>query len=277
MENSVIVEPGKIQSGFGRKVKNHASFAQTTRDSLTMAYRGLLKLKRKPDQFIDVLIFPIISTLMFTYMFGGAIAGNVASYLPYIIPAIILQTVLQASVTTGVQLRDDMDKGVFDRFKSLPIARIAPLAGALIADIVRYVVALVIIIATSLIMGFRPEGGPLMVIFAMLFVMFCAWGLSWIFAFFGVIAKSSTAVQGISMMVMMPLTFLSNAFVPTKTLPDWLRWFADVNPMSHMISAVRDLINESMVSADFWWSLLGIAVIIAIFAPLALRAYMRKA
>lgn len=260
-----------------RKLKNHAGFKQTIRDSLIMAYRGLIKLRRNPGQFADVLLVPIIFTLMFTYLFGGAISGSVSSYLPIIIPAILVQVVLQASVVTGVQMREDMDKGVFDRFKSLPIARIAPLAGALIADLVRYLIATTITIIMGTIIGLRPEHGYLPVAASMLLVIVCAWAISWIFAFFGVMAKSATTVNAISAMILMPLTFLSNAFVPVNTLPSVLKWFANVNPVSHLISAVRQLINQGTIGADFWWSLMGAAIIVIIFAPLAVRAYMRKA
>lgn len=119
-----------ITPGRSRELHNHVSLEQTVRHSFTMAYRGLLKIKRTPEQLIDVTLQPIIFTLMFTYIFGGAIAGSVADYLPLIIPGILVQSVITTSVVTGVQLREDMDKGVFDCFKSLPIARIAPLAGA---------------------------------------------------------------------------------------------------------------------------------------------------
>jgi ABC-2 type transport system permease protein len=127
-----------ITPGAERQLKNHTSLSQTLRNTFTMAHRNLLKMRRTPEQFFDVTIQPILFTLMFTYLFGGAIAGNVKSYLPLIIPGILIQTVITTSVVTGVQLREDMEKGVFDRFKSLPIARIAPLAGALLADTIRY-------------------------------------------------------------------------------------------------------------------------------------------
>ncbi|MDZ4938604.1 ABC transporter permease, partial [Clostridium perfringens] len=125
---------------------------------------------------------------------------------------------------TGVQLREDMDKGVFDRFKSLPIARIAPLAGALLADTIRYTIATVLTFTMGYIMGYRPEGGVGDVALAGLGVILCAWAISWIFAFCGVIARSASGVQGISMIVLFPLTFLSNAFVPVDTMPGWLQW-----------------------------------------------------
>ncbi|MDR7237643.1 ABC transporter permease [Neobacillus drentensis] len=259
-----------------RRLKNYTSFGQSVRHSLTMAYRGLLKIRRTPEQLFDVTLQPIIFTLMFTYIFGGAISGNVTNYLPVIIPGILVQTVITTSTVTGVQLREDMDKGVFDRFKSLPIARIAPLAGALLADTIRYTIATVLTFTMGYIMGYRPDGGLGNVIIAGILVIVCSWAISWIFAFFGVIARTASSVQGISMLALFPLTFLSNAFVPVETMPDWLQWFVKINPISHLITAVRDLVNNGNVGWDCAVSLIGSAVIVAIFAPITVRAYMRR-
>ncbi|PYI53946.1 ABC transporter permease [Paenibacillus flagellatus] len=259
-----------------RPLKNTTGFGQTVRHSLTMAYRGLLKIRRTPEQLFDVTIQPIIFTLMFTYIFGGAIAGNVQNYLPIIIPGILVQTVITTSIVTGVQLREDMDKGVFDRFKSLPIARIAPLAGALLADTIRYAIATILTLAMGYVMGYRPDGGLGYVALAGVLVIGCSWAISWIFAFFGVIARTASSVQGISMIVLFPLTFLSNSFVPVDTMPRWLQWFVNANPISHLVTAVRDLANSGTIGADLAISLAGAAVIVAVFAPLTVRAYMRR-
>ncbi|WP_027724037.1 ABC transporter permease [Tuberibacillus calidus] len=265
---------GKISE---RKLRNRTSFLQALRNSLTMAYRGLLKIRRTPEQLFDVTFQPIIFTLMFTYIFGGAISGNVHNYLPVIIPGILVQSVITTSIVTGVQLREDMDKGVFDRFKSLPIARIAPLAGALLADTIRYTIATTLTFLMGYIMGYRPDGGLGCVVIAGLMVIVCSWCISWIFAFFGVMARNATSVQGISMLVLFPLTFLSNAFVPVETMPDWLQWFVKINPISHLVTAVRDLANSGSIGWDFSISLIGAAVIVIIFAPITVKAYMRKA
>ncbi|WP_169082413.1 ABC transporter permease [Paenibacillus sp. PL91] len=265
-----------VKSVAGRELKNYTSFGQTLRNSLTMAYRGLLKIRRTPEQLFDVTLQPIIFTLMFTYIFGGAISGDVVSYLPVIIPGILVQTVITTSIVTGVQLREDMDKGVFDRFKSLPIARIAPLAGALLADTVRYTIATVLTFTMGYIMGYRPDGGLGSVAIAAILVIICSWSISWIFAFFGVIARTASSVQGISMIVLFPLTFLSNAFVPVDTMPGWLQWFVNVNPISHLVTAVRELANTGTIGSDLGISLIGAAVIVAIFAPITVRAYMRR-
>lgn len=251
--------------------------AQTLRDTLTMAWRALLRVRRTPEQWADVVLQPILFTVMFAFLFGGAIAGDVGAYLPALIPGILVQSVITTSVVTGVQLREDMDTGVFDRFRTLPIARIAPLAGALLTDTLRYAIATAMTFAVGAAIGYRPGGGLGGVALAGLLVVVCSWALSWIFAFVGVLARSATTVQAMSFMVLFPLTFLSNAFVPTDTLPDWLRWFADLNPVSHLITGVRELANNGAVGPDVAWALLGAGVVVAVFAPLTVRAYMRKA
>ena len=266
-----------IVPGARRQLKNHTSLALSVSNSVTMAYRGILKIRRTPEQLFDVTIQPILFTLMFTYIFGGAIAGSIAAYLPIIIPGILIQTVITTSVVTGVQLREDMDKGIFNRFKSLPIARIAPLAGALLADTIRYGIATVLTFVMGYLMGYRPGAGLGGVVAGGLLVVLFAWCISWIFAFFGVIARTASSVQGISLIILFPLTFLSNAFVRPETMPGWLRWFVNINPLSHLISAVRQLANHGTIGSDFWLSLLGAAIVVAVFAPLTVRAYMRKA
>lgn len=245
--------------------------------SLTLAHRGLLKVKHNPEQLFDVVIQPIIFTFMFTYIFGGAISGDVESYLPIIIPGILVQTVITASIVTGTQLREDMDKGVFDRFKSLPIARIAPLSGALIADVVRYLIATTITVVVGIAMGYRPGGGFVGVVCAALLVMVCAFAISWIFALMGVLMSKAASVQGTSMMILFPLTFMSNAFVPADTMPGWMQAFVNVNPVSHLVTAVRELANSGHFGIHAVYALLGAAVIVAIMAPLTVRIYMRKA
>jgi len=265
-----------IKPGANARYKKHASFGQSVRNSLTMAYRGVLKIRRTPEQLFDVTLQPILFTVMFTYIFGGAISGNVIDYLPVIIPGILVQTVITTSIVTGVQLREDMDKGVFDRFKSLPIARIAPLAGALLADTIRYTIATLLTFTMGYMMGYRPDGGLANVAIAAVLVIACSWAISWIFAFFGVIARTASSVQGISMLVLFPLTFISNAFVPVQTMPEWLQWFVGINPVSHLVSAVRDIANSGTIGADFAISLIGAAVIVAVFAPLTVSAYMRR-
>lgn len=248
---------------------------ETIAQTLSMAGRALKKMRRNPEQFFDVTFQPLLFTVMFAYIFGGAISGDVKSYLPLMIPGILAQTVLTTCMATGVQLREDMDKGVFDRFKALPIARIAPLAGPMVADLLRYTIAATLTFATGFVIGYRPDGGVLGVIGAIALAIFTGWSLAWVFTFIGTIARSAQSVQGISMMILFPLTFLSNAFVPVDTLPSWLQSFVNVNPVSHLVSAARDLANNGAVTAEVGWTLLASVVVIAVFAPLSVWSYKR--
>jgi ABC-2 type transport system permease protein len=252
------------------------SLSDTLNQTLAMAWRALKKMRRNPEQFFDVTFQPILFTAMFAYVFGGAISGSVKDYLPLMIPGILAQTALTACMATGTQMREDMDKGVFDRFKAMPIARIAPLAGPMLADLLRYGIAATITIVVGMLMGYRPGGGAVGVLAGWLLTIVAGWSLSWIFAFLGTKARSAQAVQGIGMMIMFPLTFLSNAYVDPSTMPGWLRAFVDVNPVSHVVTAVRDLMNDGSVTGEVGWALLGCAVVVAIFAPLAVRTYARK-
>jgi ABC-2 type transport system permease protein len=257
------------------RTRPRTSIAETVGQTLIMAWRALKKMRRNPEQFFDVTIQPLLFTAMFAYIFGGAISGNVQRYLPLLIPGIVAQTVLTTCMSTGVQLREDMEKGVFDRFKSLPMARVAPLAGPMVADLVRYLIAAGLTFVMGLILGYRPGGGVLGVLGAIVLAMFTGWALAWIFTWIGTIARSARAVQGISMMILFPLTFLSNAFVPVTTLPGWLAAFVKVNPVSHLVSATRDLANNGVVSSQAGWTLVAGLVVIAVFAPLSIRSYRR--
>ncbi|ADQ05933.1 ABC-2 type transporter [Caldicellulosiruptor hydrothermalis 108] len=258
------------------QLRRQPGFIQAIQNSLILAFRSLLKVWHTPEQLTDVTLQPVFFILMFAYIFGGAIAGNVHKYLPTIVPAILVQTLFSASIISGTQLREDMDTGVFDRFKSLPIAQIAPLAGPLLADILRYVVAMLSTFITGYIIGYRPAGGVGHLIIAALFVIGFSWSISWVFAFVGVVARTASSVQAISMLVMFPLMFLSNAFVPVETMPHAVQWFAKNNPISHIITAVRELTNVGKIGSDFVISLIGMIIIVGIFAPLTVRIYSRR-
>jgi ABC-2 type transport system permease protein len=258
------------------KVRPHLSVRDTVSQTLTMAWRATKKMRRNPEQFFDVLIQPILFTVMFAYIFGGAISGNVQAYLPLMIPGILAQTVLTACIATGTQLREDMDKGVFDRFKSLPIARVAPLAGPMVADLLRYLIATTLTFAMGIAMGYRPGGGVVGVLAAGVLVVLCGWSMAWIFTFVGTIGRSAQSVQGISMMIMFPLTFISNAYVPVRTMPDWLQTFVNINPVSHVVAATRSLANTGTFTAEVGWALLACAIVVAVFAPLSVKVFKNK-
>ncbi|NYE38176.1 ABC-2 type transport system permease protein [Nocardioides cavernae] len=277
MSSLTVPERGEMSvSDPTADLPSRVGLADTLSQTLTLAWRATMKMRRSMEVMFDVTIQPLVFTGMFAYIFGGAVAGDVDSYLPLIITGLIGQTVLTACVATGVQLRTDMDTGVFDRFKVLPIARIAPLAGPMVADLLRYFIASVLTFAVGIAIGYRPGGGVLGVAGAVLLAMLAGWSLAWIFTLFGIVGRNAQAVQGISLLVMFPLTFLSNAFVPTDTMPGPLRAFAEVNPVSLVITAIRDLANEGAVTGNVGWALLGCAVVIAVFAPLSVRAFNRK-
>ena len=266
-----VVDPAAAVAAARPRIRLGEIAGQT----LIMAWRALKKMRRNPEQFFDVTLQPLLFTAMFAYIFGGAISGNVRSYLPMLIPGIIAQTVLTTCMATGVQLREDMDKGVFDRFKAMPMARIAPLAGPMIADLVRYLIAASLTFATGLAIGYRPAGGVPGVLGAIALAIFTGWSLAWVFTWIGTIAKSARGVQGISMLILFPLTFLSNAFVPVTSLPGWLADFVKVNPISHLVSSTRALANQGTVSGEVGWTVLACVVVIAVFAPLSVRSYRR--
>jgi ABC-2 type transport system permease protein len=257
------------------QTRPRSTFIDTVSQTLCMAWRALKKMRRNPEQFFDVALQPLLFTAMFAYVFGGAISGNVHDYLPLLIPGIVAQTVLTTCMATGVQLREDMDKGVFDRFKSLPMARIAPLAGPMTADLVRYLIAGGLTFVMGVILGYRPDGGVLGVLGAILLTIFTGWSIAWIFTWIGTLAKSARSVQGFSMMILFPLTFLSNAFVPINTLPSGLAAFVKINPVSHLVSATRDLANNGAITSQVGWTLVASLAVIVVFAPLSVRSYRR--
>jgi ABC-2 type transport system permease protein len=242
----------------------------------TFAWRALIKMRRNPEQLADVTLMPLLLTLLFGFMFGGAVAGGMVSYLPTLIPGIIAYSAVTACVAAGAQLREDMDKGVFDRFRSLPIARIAPLAGPMMADLARYALAASLSLTMGIVMGYRPGGGAFGVTAAVLLAMVTGWSLAWIFMYIGTLAKNASSVTSLSVMVLLPLTFVSNAFVPADSLPDWLKTLVNLNPVSHVVTALRDLLNQGAVTPAVGIALLGCVAVVAIFVPLTVRSYSRK-
>lgn len=252
-------------------------------DSLILARRTVTKMFRNPEQFLDVTLQPIIMTVLFVFIFGGAVAGNTAGYLPFVIPGIIVQTIMFTSLTIGVNLNTDIQKGVFDRFKSLPIARSAPLFGAVLGDIVRHTIAVLVTLGFAALIGFRVSTSWYELLFAIVLIIVFAVSLCWVSVFIGMLARSSGAVQGLSFLIVFPLTFGSSTFVPAKTLPDWLQGWVAINPVTHVIEAMRGLLSGPSAMAagetlggELLWVLGSCIVLVAIFFPLATWAYRRK-
>ena len=234
------------------------------------------RMVRNPEQFIDVTLQPIIMTVLFVFIFGGAIAHSTSEYLTFALPGIIVQTVMFTSLTIGVNLNTDLEKGIFDRFRSLPIARSAPLVGAVIGDVARYVIVTVSTLATGYVMGFRIHTNLAQAIAGCLLAVLFALSLSWVSVFVGMKVRTSGAVQGIMFLIVMPLSFASNVFVPTSSLPGWMQRFVNVNPLTHLVAAMRGLFQGDPLGNHVWWTLAWCAGFVAVFLPLAMRAYRRK-
>jgi oleandomycin transport system permease protein len=251
---------------------------RTVRHSLALAQRNLIGVMRNPEALIDVTIQPIIFIVLFTYVFGGAIAhGSQHDYLQFLLPGILAQTIAFGGVAIGVNLNSDIEKGVFDRFRSLPIARAAPLVGSVLADVVRYALLCIVTIGFGLVLGFTAGTSALSVFAACLLAVAFALCLSWASVFVGMVARTPGAVQGILVLALFPLTFGSTTFVPADTLPGWLKAFTEVNPLTHLVGALRGLMLGGPVASDILWTLAWMAGLLAVFVPLALRAYRRRA
>jgi ABC-2 type transport system permease protein len=244
--------------------------------SLTFGWRALLKIKHVPEQLFDVTAFPIMFTLIFTYLFGGAIAGSTDEYLHYLLPGILVQTVVFITIYTGFGLNTDITKGVFDRFRSLPVWRPAALVGALLGDAARYAMASAMVVGLGLILGFRPEGGLVGVLLSVALLLVFSFSLSWIWTALGLILRTPNSVMGVSMMVLFPLTFASNIFVDPKTMPSWLETVVGANPVTHLATAVRGLMHGTATAGEVVWVLAASAVLVAVFAPLTMRLYRNR-
>jgi oleandomycin transport system permease protein len=246
------------------------------RHSLALAKRSLIKTWRTPEAFIDVTVQPAIFLLLFTYVFGGAIAGSQKVYLQYLLPGILAQTIAMGATAIGTNLSTDISKGVFDRFRSLPIARSAPLIGAVIADVVRYALVTVVTLSIGYAMGFRIRTNPFAATAACLIAVAFALSLSWVSVYIGMVARTPGAVQGIMILVVLPLSFGSNTFVRTNTLPGWLQAFVKVNPITHLAGVSRGLFLGGPVANHLLWTFCWMVGMVAVFMPMALRAYRRK-
>jgi ABC-2 type transport system permease protein len=244
--------------------------------SLTFGWRALLKIKHVPEQLFDVTAFPIMFTLIFTYLFGGALAGSTGEYLHYLLPGILVQTVVFITIYTGFGLNTDITKGVFDRFRSLPIWRPAALVGALLGDAARYTMASTMVIVLGLLLGFRPDGGVPGVLLSVALLLVFSFGLSWIWTALGLVLRTPNSVMGVSMMVLFPLTFASNIFVDPRTMPPWLEVMVGANPITHLATAVRRLMHGTATTGQIGWVLLTSGVLVAVFAPLTMYLYRNK-
>ncbi|MGY6654003.1 ABC transporter permease [Amycolatopsis sp. TRM77291] len=256
--------------------KNRPQRPSALSTSVTFGWRAMLKIKHVPEQLFDVTAFPIMMTLMFTYLFGGALSGSPTQYLQFLLPGIMASSILMITMYTGISVNTDIEKGVFDRFRTLPIWRPSAMVGYLLGDMLRYLIASLVILGVGLIMGFRPAGGFGGVAAAILLLLAFSFAFSWIWTMFGLLLRSEKSVMGVSMMVLFPLTFLSNIYVNPETMPGWLQAFVDVNPVTHVVAAVRSMMDGNWDGGEITWVLIAGAVILAIFGTLTMRLYNRK-
>ena len=270
-DSAPVLQADTLRSALSSRARPTRPSALTT--SLAFAWRAMLKIKHVPMQLFDVTAFPVMFVLLYTYLFGGALAGSPREYLQDLLPGILVMTVSWITMYTGQSLNQDIARGVFDRFRSLPIWRPAVLVGMLLADAVRYTIAAVVVIGLGVALGFRPEGGPVGVVLAVALLLVFSFSLSWVWTALGLKLPTPEAVQQISMTVLFPLTFASNVFVDPDTMPGWLQGFVAVNPISHLASAARGLMHGSLAAGDVGWVLLWSAGLVAVFAPLTMRIY----
>jgi ABC-2 type transport system permease protein len=269
-------DPGAVQLRAALSSVPRPRRASAVSAALTFAWRGMMKVRHVPEQLMDATLTPVLFVLMFTYLFGGAIAGSTGAYRDYMIPGMLAVAVLFTTVYSGVALNTDLTRGVVDRFRSLPIARTAPLLGSLLGDSVRYLVSGAVVIALGLILGFRPGAGVSGVLAALALVVVFAFGLSWAFTALGLVLRAPNAVVMVGMTgVMFPLTFLSNVFVEPQTLPAGLEAIANANPVSVLATASRGLMEGDAAGGDIAIVLAVSAGLTAVFAPLTTRLYYR--
>ena len=242
----------------------------------TLAWRAMLKIKHVPFQLFDVIVTPIMFTLLFTYVFGGALAGSPRAYVQYLLPGVVVQTVVFITVYTGVGLNTDIQKGLYDRFRSLPIWQPAPIFGALAGDMVRYSVASMLILIVGFILGFRPAGGIVGVLLAMALVLVFASALSWLWIIVGMLMKTPETVMTTSFVFLMPLTFMSDIFVELNTMPGVLRAVVAKNPVTILAQASRGLMQGEPVGEAVVWSLVVSAGIVLVAAPVAFKLYRKE-
>ena len=255
-----------VDVGHGNMVSN----------TLTIARRNLLHIKATPEQLVEMSIQPLMFLVLFVYVFGGAIAGSSKEYLQFALPGILVQSVAFLPFTTALALNTDFQRGVIDRFRSLPMARSSVIGGRILADGVRIVWSVLIITGFAMLLGFRVGGGAAGAVGALALVTAFGLAMCWPMAFIGITARTTESVNTWGFMIILPLTFASSAFVPVETMPGWLQPIANANPVTAAIDAARGLMLGGPVARPVIESLIWLAAIVAVFAPLAIARYRRR-
>ena len=270
---TVPAGPGPARPGPSRRIGPLGGL----RNTFTLTWRSVLKIRTNMEDVIGLSLQPIMFLVLFTYVFGGAIAhGSTHAYLQYELPGLLVMTVVFATLGTGLMLNQDISSGVFDRFRSLPIARWAPLGGAVLGDMVRYGISVAITLGFGAVLGFRITANPAAAVAGCLLLLTFALAMCWASALIGLLVKTPQGVQVFGFLVFFPLVFGSNLLVPTSTMPGWLQAFVKVNPMTSLTDAVRGLLTGGPTATAVVHSLLWALGIFIVFAPLAVRVYRRK-
>ncbi len=245
-------------------------------NALVFGWRAMLKFKHVPEQLFDLIMTPLMFTLLFTFVFGGALAGSTGDYLQFFLPGILVQTVVFNSVYSGMGLSTDLSKGLFERFRSLPIWSLSPFAGLMVGDVLRHTIAGMIILTVGLILGYRPEAGLIGVIASFLLLIAIGFGTGWIFIVLGLLIRTPMTVMTIGFTFIFPLVFASNIMVRPETMPGWLESFVVRNPVSHMTTALRGLMAGTASSGDVLLALLAPALLTVVLSPVVLWLYRRE-
>jgi ABC-2 type transport system permease protein len=243
--------------------------------SAAFGWRALLKIRHVPEMLLDVIAIPVVFTLMFTYLFGGALAGSSHRYLQFILPGSLVMAVLLVTMYAGTGLAADRARGISDRFRSLPVWRLAPVTGALLGDLARYLLAAGLVLVLGLAIGFRPAGGAPGTLAGIGLLLVFALALSWAWTTLGLLLRTPQAVMSAGTVVLFPLTLASNVFVTPHTMPGWLQAFVRVNPVSHLVTAERALMAGQPAAGQLAWVLLASAALAVVFAPLTAWLYGR--
>jgi ABC transporter DrrB family efflux protein len=246
-------------------------------DTLVIAERNLVRLPRAPDLLLAFTVQPIMFVLLFVYVFGGAISTPGYDYVDFLIPGIIVQNIAFGGFVTAIGLNEDLSKGLIDRFRSLPMARPAVLAGRTLSDVVTNLLSVVVLLVTGLIIGFQFDASAGEIVAGFGILLLFGYAFSWVFAWLGLIVSSPESANSVGFIAVFPLTFISSAFVPVDSMPGALQWFAEINPFTIVVDAMRALWLGAPAGNSVWGAVVWSLAILAIFAPLAVSRYRKAA
>jgi oleandomycin transport system permease protein len=274
---TTLQAPATAVASPSQPLRRRIGAGQALAHSLTLAWRNVTQLKHSPEKLLDVILMPIVFLVLFLFVFGGVVAGSTHAYLELLLPGLVAQMAVFATMGLGTALCEDIHKGVFDRFRSLPIARSAPLVGAVLGDTARFCVVMVVLTGFGSLLGFRFHTGvlPVLAASALAYVFYLA--VCWISVLIGLVAPSPETVQGIAFIFIMPLVFGSSILMPsTQSMPGWLQAWVKVNPVTSLADAVRGLTVGGPVASHAMYALAWAAGIVVVAFPLAMRMYRRR-